>query len=140
MIDRDLTNSRFPVRCLARRPGMTSWDDARLMVARQRLLRRYRGRTLAERKLHHHGVEPAAEFEADARMGADHLETALPVQADGGRVGGVADDSDHLAEAARGAGFDQLLHQPRGDAAAVADGVEIDRVLHRETVGRPRPV
>src|ERR1700674_5720466 len=38
-------------------------------------VRRQRGGAFAERALHHHRVEPAAEFEADAGMGPDHLKS-----------------------------------------------------------------
>src|SRR5437879_9952770 len=64
------------------------------------LILRHRRSARAERALHHHGVEPAAEFEADIRMRPDHLEAARGVHADRSGVGGIADHGDHLAVAA----------------------------------------
>ena len=48
-----------------------------LAVRRRRVDRRHRRSALAERALHHHGVEPAAELEADIRMSPDHLKPCL---------------------------------------------------------------
>ena len=97
-------------------------------------------RAFTERALHHHGVEPAAEFEADIRMRPDHLEAGLGVNADRAGIGGIADHRDHLPVAARLAFGDQPLHQLQADAAAVDRRLQIDRILHREAIGRPRPV
>ena len=93
-----------------------------------------------ERALHHHGVEPAAELEADIGVRPDHLEPAFGVKADRAGIGGIADHGDHLPVAARLAFRDQPLQQLQADAAAVGRGLQIDRILHRETVGRPRPI
>ena len=95
---------------------------------------------VAERALHHHGIEPAAELEADIGMGADHLESAYGVHADRSGVGGIADHRDHLPVAARLRFRDQPLQQLQADAAPVDRGLEIDRILHGEAIGRPRPV
>src|SRR3954449_8651788 len=98
-----------------RRPG-SSWFETRfaLLTMRMRTLlpvRRQRGRAFAERALHHHGVEPAAELQADTGMRADHLEAGLGVDADRTGIGGIADHGDHLPEAARLAFTDQPQHQ-----------------------------
>src|SRR5215813_12179723 len=81
--------------------------------------RRHRGRTLTKRDLHHHGVEPAPEFEPHIGMGPDHLESAFAMHADRSGIGGVADDSNHLPVAARLALPEQPLHQQQADAAAM---------------------
>ena len=101
---------------------------------------RHRRRAFAERALHHHGVEPAAEFEADIGVRPDHLEAAFGVNADRAGIGGIADHGDHLPIAARLALGDQPLQQLQADAAAVDRRLQIDRILHREAIGRPRPV
>ena len=72
---------------------------------------RHGGRAFAERKLHHHGVEPAAEFEADIRMGPDHLKPAFRVHADRPGIGEIADHRDHLPVTARLAFPEQALQQ-----------------------------
>src|SRR5258707_3177574 len=80
--------SRFRVRFAPRNDDQ---EDPELRSVRQRI------RPLAKRALHHHGVEPAAELEADIRMGADHLKSAPSVHTDRSGVGGIADHRDHLA-------------------------------------------
>ena len=101
---------------------------------------RQRAAAVAQRALHHHGVEPAAELEADIGMGPDHLESAFGVHADRSGIGGIADHRDHLPIAARLAFGDQPLQQLQADAAAMDRRLQIDRILHREAIGRPRPV
>jgi len=105
-------------RSLARRVGTLSafaLRAGRQVFAHPTILslriRRHRARTLAERALHHHGVEPAAEFEADMGMGSDHLKAGSGMDPDRSGVGGVADHRDHLPVAARLAFADQPLHQ-----------------------------
>src|SRR6267154_3423870 len=70
-------------------------------------VRRQRGGAFAERALHHHRVEPAAEFEADIGMGPDHLKSGPGMDADRAGIGGIADHRDHLAIAPRLALSDQ---------------------------------
>ena len=73
-------------------------------------------------------------------MRPDQLESAFGMNADRTGIGGIADHGDHLPVAARLAFSDQPLQQLQTNAAAVDRGLEIDRVFHREAVGRPRPV
>jgi len=101
---------------------------------------RERGGAFAERALHHHGVEPAAEFEADVGMGPDHLKSGPGMDADRSGVGGIADHRDHLAIASRFGFGDQPLQQLQADPAPMDCGLKVNRILHREAIGRPRPV
>src|SRR6202166_2133528 len=81
---------------------------------------------VAKRALHHHGVEPAAELEADIGMGPDHLESAFGVHPDRSGVGGIADHRDHLPIAALLAVSDQPLQQLHADAAPMNRRLQID--------------
>src|SRR5258707_1224758 len=117
---------------LARKQGIYSVISASGLILR-------RGHEL-DRALHHHGVEPAAELEADIRMGPDHLKSAPSVHADRSGIGGIADHRNHLAIAARLRLGDQPLQQLQADPAAMDRRLKIDRILHREAIGRPRPV
>src|SRR5205807_227859 len=99
-----------------------------------RLIPRHRARAFAEVALHHHGVEPAAELEADILAGADHLEAGRAVHADRGDVGGIADDGHHLAEAALFRLRNQLLHDQLAQPAALRLRIEIHRVLDAEAI------
>ena len=73
-------------------------------------------------------------------MRSDHLEAGFGVDPDRARIGGIADHGDHLPVAARLTFGDQPLHQQEADAAPVDRRLQIDRVLHSETIGRPRAV
>jgi phosphoribosylformylglycinamidine (FGAM) synthase-like enzyme len=73
-------------------------------------------------------------------MRPDHLKTGAVVHADRSGIGGIADDSDHLPVAAGLALPNQALQQLQADALAVDRRLQVDRILHREAVGRPRPV
>jgi len=53
-------------------------------------------RARPERALHQHGIEPAAEFEADRLQRADVAESKARMQADRRDLRAVADDGDHL--------------------------------------------
>src|SRR5204862_8359215 len=108
------------VRDALRVPHPEGWKA----LSRPILILRHRRSARAERALHHHGVEPAAEFEADIRMRPDHLEAARGVHADRSGIGGIADHGDHLAVAAALAFLDQAMQQPQADAAAMARGPE----------------
>ena len=89
--------------------------------------------------LHQHGVEPAAELEADVLQRSDHLETARGMELDRRRLCGIADHRHHLALAERRALLDQ--HRQERLADTLADGVlvDVDRILDREFICRPRP-
>ena len=95
---------------------------------------------LAQRALHHHGVEPAAEFEADRGMGADQCEAQAAVQADRAGIGGIADHRDHLAVAAGLAVRDQPPQQQSADPAPMHGGRQIHRVLDGKSIGRARAI
>jgi hypothetical protein len=71
---------------------------------------------------------------------AAELEAGAAVQADGGEVRGVADDGDHQAEALSRAGVDQRPEQCPADAFTLRIGADVDGILHREAVGRPRAI
>ncbi len=73
-------------------------------------------------------------------MGPDHLEAGPGVDADRSSIGGIADHRDHLPVPARLAFADQPQHQLQADAAAVDRRPQIDRIFHREAIGRPRTV
>ena len=64
-----------------------------------RITSRQRGAARAQHPLHRHGVEPAAEFEAHIRMGADHLEAGIAMDGHRAGIGAVADHRNHLPEA-----------------------------------------
>ena len=103
--------------------------------------RLFRHRTRCPRRppmLYHHRVEPTAE-RAKLGMRADHLEIAARVHAIEPALAGIADHRDHLPPAARLASAIS-----RGNSASRCRGadapVEIDRVLDREAIGRPRPI
>src|ERR1700744_1946021 len=115
---------------------IASWrsSDRVAPESRHGLIRRHRRAAFAKRKLHHHGVEPAAEFEADIRGRSDHVKAAACMEADRPGVGGIADDRDHLPVATALACVDQPLHQLEADAAAMAHGIEVNRILDRETI------
>ena len=55
-------------------------------------------------------------------------------------MGGIADDRDHLAPAARGRALDHAVQQQPPDAAPPRPARDVDRILDREAVGRPRAV
>src|SRR4051794_31035484 len=99
--------------------GKTCPGFAALLQATNYLLPRYRTRALTKIPLHHDRVQPAAEFQPDAGMRADHFEAGPGVHADRAGIGRIADDGDHLAEAPRLAFDDQPLQQERPDPAAV---------------------
>ena len=73
-------------------------------------------------------------------MRPDHFKAGTGVHADRSGIGGIADHGDHLAIAAALAFLDQAQQQLQPDAAAVDRGFQVDRILDREAVGRPRPV
>ena len=73
-------------------------------------------------------------------MGPDHLKSAPSVHADRSGIGGITNHRDHLAIAARLRLGDQPLQQLQADSAAMDRRLKIDRILHREAIGRPRPV
>src|SRR5258708_6012125 len=98
---------------------------------------RHRLRTLSQRALHQHAVEPAAELEADIVEGADQAEACGTVQLDRARIGGIPDDRDHLAEAALLRCDDQLLEQRAADSPTLRLRRDIDRVLDTPMIGRP---
>lgn len=52
---------------------------------------------MAERSLHHHGVDPAAVLVADAGQAAHVGEAETAVQRDGGSGTSIGDDGDYLA-------------------------------------------
>src|SRR5215471_10258518 len=69
------------------------------MVARPVATRRSSGRSAvagAERALHQHAIDPAAEFVARGPDGSDHHKTQMPMQLDRGGVGAVANDRHDL--------------------------------------------
>src|SRR4051812_44030886 len=76
------------------RGGSTAAHYATLDAGYEDALTRQRPGAFAERALHHHGVQPAAELEADIRVGADHREAASFMHADRTCVGGIADHRD----------------------------------------------
>src|ERR1041385_4156532 len=86
-------------------------------------------RTRAERALHQHRVDPAAEFEADGGKNPDVLEAERFVQPDRGDCFLPADYRDHLAVAELGAAFDQRRQQLAADTAPDLVGIDINRVL-----------
>src|SRR5215469_11090280 len=54
----------------------------------------------AQLALHHHDVDPPAEFEPDRPEDADLAKAEPPMQTDRGLIGAVADDRDDLPKAA----------------------------------------
>ena len=93
-----------------------------------------------ERALHQHGVEPAAELEADVLDRADEAEAGGAVQFDRWRLRRVADDCDHLAKPALLRLGDEPVEQRPADAAAMQRRRHVDRILDAEAIGRTRPV
>ena len=91
---------------------------------------------LAQRPLDHDAVRPMAELERHRGQHADAAEAAMLVQPQRRLVAPV-DVADHLAIAARRAGFHQRRQQQPADAHAGALRVDVDRVLQRVAVGRP---
>ena len=81
---------------------------AATVEARRKTQRNAAKATRSERALHHHRVAPAAVAIGDARQTADRDEVEFLVQRQRCAIVGV-NIADHLAEAGRGAGINQLL-------------------------------
>src|SRR5215212_722795 len=94
---------------------------------------------LSERTLHQDDVNPAAEFEPDRLESAHMGEPERFVKPDRCYCLTAADHGDHLAVAQHLAAREHLLQQPATDAAPHFGGVDIDRILERETISASRP-
>src|SRR6266540_2311657 len=76
-------------------------------ISMDQSLRRLGG-TPPEPALHEYAVKPAVELEAHIVQRAAHAKAGPAVQLDRSRIGRIPDHRDHLAEAARLAGGDQV--------------------------------
>ena len=92
----------------------------------------------AQRDLHQRGIEPAAVFAADIFADCRRGGSRRQMQADRRRLRRVADDGDHLPEAACRRGFHQRFEQHKADAAPMHVGRDIDRILDGLPIGRAR--
>src|SRR5687768_3345634 len=79
-------------------------------------------------------------LEADALEHAHLAESRLAVQADGRRVGAVADHGEHLAPGPAAAPVHERLQERGAHAAAAAPLVDVDGVLERESIRRARAI
>src|SRR5687767_5020926 len=88
----------------------------------------------AERALHEHAVDPAAELEADRGQIPGGCEAEAAVQSDRSAVSAVADDGQHLSPRAALATSDELSEQCSADAASVEPAIDVDGIFHRVAV------
>src|SRR6266481_6417468 len=116
----------FPKRSCSNKKIERDDDSKKSHPALGLRVRRQRGAAVAKRALHHHGVEPAAEFEADAGVRSDHLEAGPGMDADRSGVGGIADHRNHLAIASRFGFGDQRLQQLQADPAPMDCGLKVN--------------
>src|SRR5207248_729105 len=96
-------------------------------------------RARSELPLHQDDIDPPAEFETDRRQDPDRGETEPLMQADRAERLAAADHRDHLPVAELAAPRDHLFQQRSAEAAADFVGLDIDRILHRETIGDAWP-
>src|SRR5882762_10594767 len=97
---------------------------------------RQRRRAIAEGTLHQDDVDPAAEFAADGGQNADLRKAKCRVQADRRPSVAAADDRNHLAVAEFGAAVEEGSEQRPTDPASDFRGIDVDRVLQGEPIGR----
>ena len=89
-----------------------------------------------ERFLEEEDVDGTSEFFADGAEEADFGEAEAAVEGDGGGVdGGIADDSDHFADAECGTGVDEVEHEGAGDAAALVMRRDVNGIFGGAGVG-----
>src|SRR5947208_5273924 len=96
-------------------------------------------RARPELPLHQDDIDPAAEFETDRRQYPDRGETEPLMQADRTERLAAADHRDHLPVAELAAPRDHLFQEGPAEAAADLAGLDIDRILDRETIGDAWP-
>src|SRR5438094_8163208 len=89
--------------------------------------------------LHHGDIDPSPELETNRRQYPDMGETQPLMQADRTERLATADHCNHLSIAELGTPRDHLFQQ--GSAETVTDfvGLDIDRILERETIPDPWP-
>lgn len=68
------------------------------------------------------------------------LETGGAVNPDGGGVGAIADDRNHLPKAARSRILDQRIEQLAANSHALHGRIDINGILHSSTIGRARTI
>ena len=95
---------------------------------------------MIERPLHQHGVEPAAEFPSNRFERSNHSKAQGCVQRDRGMLGRIADDGDHLSEAARLGFGDHSIEQQTAQALPLRVRSNVDGIFDCEAVRRPRSI
>ena len=93
-----------------------------------------------QRKLHHHGIDPAVKLESDSAQDARVLESQFFVNANGCFVLAVANDGDQLPATAVAARRNQLSEKGLADALSHVVMMHVDRVFQCESVGDPRAI
>src|SRR5437762_11463094 len=94
---------------------------------------------LLQHLLHEDYVEPAVELASYFALSSDLVEAACGVEGDR-RFVATDDASDHGVKAVVARQLDEVAEQQPTDTAAAQVAPDVDRVLDRRRVGRPRPV
>ena len=90
--------------------------------------------------LHEDGIEPLIEFETDGLKGANVPETKVLMQADGGRIGAIADNSDDLLPRAARADIQERAEEGAAATASGEFGVDVNGIFDGKPIGWARAV
>ncbi len=93
-----------------------------------------------ESALHDDRIQPPSELAADCFQNPHLAESKFRVEANRSSIGGISNNSDHLAVAFRFAEFNQAAQQKLTHSASAHIGANVNRVFYSETIRWSRSI